>query len=314
MNAIEAPAEELASPDYELLCAEFTAAPNPFCRAVDLRIPALDGLALAATAYAPAQRAADLAVVINSATGVPRSYYRHFAEHLAAHGCAVLCYDYRGVGGSRDGGRGARMLDWGEKDLPGALEWMYRYHAELPLAAVGHSAGGWLFGLTPSNRAVDALLTVGAQVPHPRNWPSLRGKAFMWTTMNLMIPAVTHLCGHLPGAILGGDSLPRGVALDWARWSRHRDFLVDDDGRPLREHFRGYANPVRLLAIEDDDYAPPAAVRDLAGYFHAGVELRQIRPADHGLRQLGHFGYFRKSAPHILWDEALDWLRKKTLH
>ncbi|HWY24671.1 MAG TPA: alpha/beta fold hydrolase [Nevskia sp.] len=306
--------EILASPDYELLCAEFTEAANPFCTAFDLRIPALDGVALAATAYEPRKRAVNLAVVINSATGVPRSYYRHFAEHLAAQGCAVLTYDYRGVGGSRDGGRGARMLDWGERDLPGALEWMVRYHAGQPLAAIGHSAGGWLFGLTPNNRAVDALLTVGAQVPHYRNWPTLRGKLFMWSSMNLLIPGLTRLMGQLPGAVLGGDSLPRGVALDWARWSRHRDFLVDDAGQPLREHFEAYTNPVRLLAIEDDDYAPPQAVRALAAYFHADAEVRDVRPGDHGLRQLGHFGYFRKSAPHILWDEALGWLRQQTLH
>ena len=34
--------ETLASPDYELLCAEFTEAANPFSTAFDLRIPALD--------------------------------------------------------------------------------------------------------------------------------------------------------------------------------------------------------------------------------------------------------------------------------
>lgn len=314
MTATEAPFEAPVSPDYELLCAEFTAAPNPFSEAFDLRIPALDGIALAATAYAPKRQPIKLAVVINSATGVPRSYYRHFAEHLAGRGCAVLTYDYRGIGGSRDASRGARMLDWGEKDLPGAIEWMLRYHGRVPLAAVGHSAGGWLFGLTPNNRSVDALLTVGAQVPHHRNWPTLRGKLFMWTSMHLMIPGVTHLMGRLPGAVLGGDGLPRGVALDWARWGRHRDFLVDDAGQPMREHFQGYTNPVRMLAIEDDDYATPTAVRDLATYFANPPEVRDIRLRDHGLRQLGHFGYFRKTAPRILWDEAHDWLKAQTLH
>jgi predicted alpha/beta hydrolase len=69
-----------------------------------------------------------------------------------------------------------------------------------------------------------------------------------------------------------------------------------------------------MLAIEDDDYATPKAVRDLSTYFPNPPEVRDIRPRDHGLRQLGHFGYFRKSAPHILWDEAHDWLKAQTLH
>ncbi|MDE0852970.1 MAG: alpha/beta fold hydrolase [Nevskia sp.] len=274
----------------------------------------MDGIALAATAYEPARRAPRLAVVINSATGVPRHYYRPFAEFLAAQGCAVLSYDYRGIGGSRDGGHGARMLHWGERDLPGALEWMYRYHPRLPLAAIGHSAGGWLFGLAANNRSADALLTIGAQYPYWPHWPTARGRLFMWSTMNLMIPTLTRVLGHLPGAVFGGDSLPRGVALDWARWSSHPRFLVDDAGAPLREHFNQYRHPVRLLAIEDDDYAPPAAVRALAplyGLHGANTEVTLLRPRDHGLRRLGHFGFFRRSAPRPLWDEALSWLRRK---
>ena len=315
MNPAGTSAELLASPDYELLCAGLETQDALHCERHELRIPALDGIALAATAYQPARQAARLALVINSAIGVPRGYYRPFAEYLAAHGCAVLSYDYRGIGGSRDGGRGARMLHWGERDLPGALEWMYRYHPRLPLAAIGHSAGGWLFGLAANNRCADALLTVGSQVPYWPHWPTLGGRLLTWTTMNLLIPAVTRAFGHLPGAVFGGDRLPRGVALDWARWSSNRRFLVDDAGAPLREYFAQYRNPVRLLAIEDDLFAPPAAVRALATYYGlhgANAEVTPLRPRDHGLRRLGHFGFFRGSTPRPLWDEALSWLRRQT--
>jgi predicted alpha/beta hydrolase len=304
--------EPLASPDYEHLCAGLEAPPAAVtCKWRELRIPASDGVALAATACEPALRPPRLAVVINSATAVPRGYYRHFAQYLAERGCAVLSYDYRGVGGSRDGGRGARMLDWGNADLAGALDWMLRRYPQLPLAAIGHSAGGWLFGLTPSNRAADALLTVGAQYPYWRHWPTLRGRLLMWSTMNLMIPAVTHACGRLPGGIFGSDSLPRGVALEWARWSRHPEFLTDRAGTPLREHFQGYRKPVRLLAIEDDDFAPVAAVQALAPLYGAEAQVGVIRPREHGLRRLGHFGFFRKSAPQALWDDALGWLQSQ---
>jgi len=306
----------LASPDYELLCAGLESADTLNCRKRELTIPATDGLALAATAYEPVGQAARLAVVINGATGVPRSYYRHFAEYLAAQGCAVLCYDYRGVGGSRDGARGARMLHWGERDLAGALEWMFRYHPRLPLAAIGHSGGGWLFGLAENNRSADALLTVGSQYAYWRHWPTLPGRVFMWSMMKLLIPGATRALGYLPGGIFfGGESLPPGVALDWARWSGNARFVVDDAGAPLREHFANYRNPVRLLAIEDDRYAPLPAVHALAplyGLHGANAEVRLLRAQDHGLSRLGHFGFFRRSAPRTLWDEALLWLRRQT--
>jgi predicted alpha/beta hydrolase len=40
-------------------------------------------------------------VLISSATATPRKIYRGFAAYLAHRGCAVLTYDYRGIGCSR---------------------------------------------------------------------------------------------------------------------------------------------------------------------------------------------------------------------
>jgi len=66
----------------------------------DITVPAMDGYPLAATLFLP-RGAKRQAVLINSATAVPRKLYRGFAGYLAGRGCAVLTYDYRGIGGSR---------------------------------------------------------------------------------------------------------------------------------------------------------------------------------------------------------------------
>ena len=66
-------------------------------------------------------------------------------------GMAVLTFDYRGIGGSRQGGalrdEDVRMQDWGRLDLEGALGWMRRAYPGAPLLVLGHSAGasssGW---------------------------------------------------------------------------------------------------------------------------------------------------------------------------
>ena len=60
-------------------------------------MPATDGYPLAATLFLP-RGAKRHAVLINSATAVPRKLYRGFAGYLAKRGCAVLTYDYRGTG------------------------------------------------------------------------------------------------------------------------------------------------------------------------------------------------------------------------
>ena len=92
----------------------------------DTTLAARDGYALAATVFAPAQPPRG-AVLINSATAVPRKIYRGFASFLAEQGFSVLTYDYRGVGGSRPPSRkgfDVRMRDWVALDVAAAIDHM----------------------------------------------------------------------------------------------------------------------------------------------------------------------------------------------
>ena len=87
--------------------------------AQDTTIAARDGYALGATVFAP-HDAPRGAVLINSATAVPRKIYRGFATYLAQQGFTVLTYDYRGTAGSRPPslrGFKVRMRDWAALDV-----------------------------------------------------------------------------------------------------------------------------------------------------------------------------------------------------
>ena len=98
-------------------------------------------------------------MLINSATAVPRKIYRGFAGYLARRGCAVLTYDYRGIGDSRQKalvgynqpkslvGFKASMSDWAALDVTAAVAWMRERYKHLPLTYVGHSFGGQALGL-----------------------------------------------------------------------------------------------------------------------------------------------------------------------
>lgn len=66
----------------------------------EISFPATDGYVLTGTLCLP-RGTKRHAVLINSATAVPRKIYRGFASYLAHRGCAVLTYDYRGIGDSR---------------------------------------------------------------------------------------------------------------------------------------------------------------------------------------------------------------------
>jgi predicted alpha/beta hydrolase len=137
----------------------------------DTTIAARDGYALAATVFAP-QDAPRGAVLINSATAVPRKIYRGFANYLAQQGFTVLTYDYRGTAGlaaalvARLQGADARL---GRARCRGRDRPHARGLAALPLAVVGHSFGGQAVGLAPNNGEITArALLVAAQAGYWR--------------------------------------------------------------------------------------------------------------------------------------------------
>jgi pimeloyl-ACP methyl ester carboxylesterase len=98
-----------------------------------------------------------------------------FAGYLARRGCAVLTYDYRGTGDSRQKaltgynqpkslvGFKASMSDWAALDVTAAVAWMRERYKALPLNYVGHSFGGQALGLLPNNTEVSRALLIAAQ-------------------------------------------------------------------------------------------------------------------------------------------------------
>lgn len=278
-----------------------------------LRIAARDGRALAATRYV-SPVPSDTLVIINSATGVKRGYYDRYARFLADNGLDVLTYDYRGIGDSAEGGIRAQrceMREWGEIDIASVIDHALAQYPGRRLLAVGHSAGGQLFGLADNNTRVSAMFAVSAQSGYWRHW---RGAArwrlaLLW---HVLMPGATALLSYFPSKRIGfGENLPGGVARQWARWCRHPDYLVDGDGTPMRRHFDAYRGRIRACVIADDWMAPRAAVEALMGFYRlANVDLKTVRPGDAGAKALGHFGYFRE-AGRPLWQESLTWLRRQ---
>src|SRR6202011_1753506 len=140
----------------------------------DITVPAADGYKLGATLFLP-RGAKSHAVLINSATAVPRKIYRGFAGYLARRGCAVLTYDYRGIGDSRQKavegynqprslvGFKASMSDWAALDVTSAVAWMRERYNTLPLGYVGHSFGGQALGLLSNNAEVSRALLIASQ-------------------------------------------------------------------------------------------------------------------------------------------------------
>jgi predicted alpha/beta hydrolase len=275
----------------------------------DCRIPAVDGLPLGATTFEPAGAGERKAIVIASATGVPRERYRPFARYLAQHGWSVVTFDYRGIGDSRTGRLSSldhTMYEWGAKDIAGVISWIDQTWSPASIGAVTHSIGGQVLPFAPNHGRLGGMLAIGSQKGYWRLWRGFG--SLLCLTFFRAIPLVVRLRGYLPMRFAGCEDLPPKAALEWSRWGLHHDF-VDREGRSLNHHHAAFTAPILALSFADDPYAPPRAVDKLLEFYrNAPREHRHFRPAQLGVKAIGHSGFFAGPASQPLWREASRWL------
>lgn len=286
----------------------------------DITLPAADGYLLAASLFLP-RGAKRHAVLINSATAVPRKIYRGFAGYLARRGCAVLTYDYRGFGDSRPKasagnnrprslvGFRASMSDWAALDITAAVAWMReRYHA-LPLNYVGHSFGGQALGLLANNSEVSRALLVAAQAAYWKLMTSPE-RYRVYALLNFVGLPLTRLMGYAPAWGGLGEDLPKGVFEQWVRWVMSERYLFSEPGLPGLSNFANYKGAMRALCLADDPWATRPAVELLCSGFTAiEPEILTIAPADAGVDRIGHLGFFRPEHRDTLWRGAAEWIQ-----
>jgi predicted alpha/beta hydrolase len=276
-----------------------------------IRIPARDGLPLAALLYRPANEP-HAALIINSATSIPKEFYRRFASYAAEQGYATLIYDYRGIGGSRPAslrGFAATMRDWGEQDMPAALDWLHQCYAGLPLFAIGHSVGGQFLGLLPNHQLLARAVMVGVSSGYWGGMDPGFGLYSLLVWYGIM-PLTTALLGYLPAKRFRfGEDLPLGVARDWRRWCLNPRYYGDELGTTIKQHYYdAFRTPLLWLSFSDDLISTARNVPVLQKLYGAtSIDDRRIAPASVGLRAIGHTGFFRQGSRERLWPLPFAW-------
>ena len=278
----------------------------------DVEIPASDGFMLAGTVYHPQGNANGAVIVISSATAVPRGFYKRFAHYFAEQGYRVVSYDYRGIGGSSPGslkGFQARMRDWGELDMRGVLDWVHETMQPKRLFHMGHSVGGQVVGLLPNHDLIDGMVTFSAQSGYWGYQPGSE-KYRAWLFVTIIFPILTRLRGYLPfSKMSSGEDLPLGVALEWSKWCRNREYLMGDKTLESLKNFDGFHAPILAFSAADDVWGSERSVNVMMGYYTgATVERRHLEPKALGLQKIGHVGYFFPKAKDTIWAEVVEWL------
>lgn len=279
----------------------------------NLQLQAADGYKLAASHFAAA---GDQFIVMAGATAVPRGFYKRFSEFAQARGINVITTDYRGIGDSRYGSlKGFEMeyADWSRYDLAAAVDYAA---ARGKVWLVGHSLGGHAIGQLPQPNELHAAYVCGVGAGW-HGWMPRPERYRAWLLWNVIGPVTTRIYGYNPMSKLGmGEDLPIRLYRDWKKWCAHPHYFFDDpEARVITDKFAEVKIPLGAAVTTDDLWAQPAS-RDafFKGYSGTKVDRIDLTPAELGVKQVGHMGYFRAQTGVVLWPRILNWLAQHGLH
>lgn len=271
----------------------------------EIKIEAKDGYMLSATLLEPSEKPIGF-IQINSGTGIPKGFYRHFANYLTKRGYVTVTFDYRGIGKSKPTtlkGFKATNLQWGELDMSAILDWGIMNYPDLKKIVIGHSMGGQLIGTMDNADKIDKTFIIASGTGFWREMPKGNLKLIMPFLWYIYIPLTTFIFGY--GAakkIKQGENLPKGVALQWRSWCINKNYWKSEiNGSIAINSFDKLKGELKSISFTDDNIISEIANKKLLGYYkNVTIENKRISPIEMGLNKIGHFGFF-SSKSEKLW-------------
>lgn len=266
-----------------------------------VRFPAADGYVLSGSYFLSSNPTKAMPVLICPATGVRQSFYYAFARWLSKEGYRTLVFDYRGIGSSLAEPHvrksKARKQEWGELDMPAALEWLLEKTEASQAILIGHSAGAQLVGLMPNHQSISHLIAVSASSGYVGNikYPTKLAAVFFTYAY---IPLTVKLLGYAPARWIGwGEDLPPMIARQWARWCRTPGYLESDFGVSVEhDYYNKITLPITLLSADDDPLATKDNIDDWLRLMpFATKKIVRLNPHALGCGPIGHVNMFRGS-------------------
>ncbi|WP_217495917.1 alpha/beta hydrolase family protein [Mangrovivirga cuniculi] len=234
-------------------------------------------------------------LLVAPANAVPMIFYQPLAEWIAKnHNIKVVIMDYLGVGEStpihpKKISRSASA--WAKKDIKNVIDFISNDLKVETINYLGHSIGGQLVGLIPNINKIDKIILIASQSAYFGFWNGF-SKLKMIANWYVLIPSIVKLYGYLPGKFSSMEDLPANAALEWARWSRSKNYFIDHEKEVF---FKEITSPIVSISFSDDNYAPLDSVEWLAEKFeNTVVERIHYQPVDLKKDKIGHFGLFKK--------------------
>ena len=279
----------------------------------NLNIQCQDGYTLSARFYAHQNKIAKpLPVLICPATGITKQFYNSYATWLCEQGYDVLVFDFRGIGESLYEPlkkSTASIVQWGQLDIPAAIETLLDKTNAPQVILLGHSAGGQLLGIVPNYDKVAKVVAVSGSTGHVKDLKG-RTKLLAPVMFNVIFPIARFTLGYGPTNAIGmGENLPKDVAREWAQFCSKPGYVINALGKTVQYDFHKQINcPITAVWSSDDEIATEANVKDLLRlYPNADTQMIELKPKATGHKAIGHMMMF-KSSHKNLWpviEEAL---------
>lgn len=278
-----------------------------------IAITCSDNFTLIGNLYAPVNNI-KATIMIGPATGIKKEFYHNFACYLANNNYAVLTYDNRGIGESKQGcinKINASLVNWGTLDMTAVLEQLKKLFPNTTYHLIGHSAGAQLAGLMENANDLTSMCNFGASSGSLKyaKYP-YKIKAHIW--LNCYIPICNILFGQTKSHWVGmGEPLPKVVGQQWRKWCNGIGYIEPDLDTKIKNHnYNKITIPSLWLHAKDDDIANYEHVKDMVRvYSKIKAKILTLDPAKLNCEEIGHMKFFSRKNKQ-LWHMVTDWLEQ----
>ena len=248
-------------------------------------------------------------VVIASALGVIRQYYKDFAIWLSNNGYRVITFDYSSMGNSSADSykkSKANISEWAENDCKAILQKAAELAETKDIYWIGHSLGGQITALVPNINIVSKVITIACGSGYWRqNSVALKRKS--WLLWFFVAPVSLSCLGYFPGKRLGMvGNLPYGVMKQWRKWCLHPQYLYGVEDVRVQRAYQKFSKPITSISFSDDELMSAQNINSLHSFFgKSPLKMTKIHPEQVNANKIGHFGFFKETFKNSLWEEYL---------
>lgn len=271
-----------------------------------------DGVVIKGTLFIPKKPKA--VIQFNGGTAIKKQFYYLFITYLAENDFIVCSWEYRGSGESAPKDLSKcdfTYSDYGIKDMPAIKLFLTTKYPELPILLFGHSAGGQQVGFMHNCEGYKGMICFAVSTGYAPQF-KLHYRLMSFYFFYIFSPLSIFFKGYVNAKPFGYmENLPKNVVLEWRDWCHKKNYFFDKKfyKKTIPEGFyNDMPFPIHLFWTNDDKISNKLNTNDYWKNIKSGfgISIQELKPSDYHVKEINHFGFFKKKMETKLWPLALQ--------